>query len=308
MTDMFYTPDFDPQYKNLSPEIIHAIPKVILNYDGNVEDLETEQVAYAEWIVDTADLEGALKKAEQAPFTLTLLVRCTSAEDVDSIVKLKHPSVVGIVATDKNVAERAHQAWLPYVAEGDAAFEALTPRVTHAVQLFDDFQIAQSGEILPGPISAWIRDRGVPVVCDPRAELAAGAIESMMDHPLPLLRSLGFKATLAGMTTDLLLEVVETLELSIEDLYELTMDAMGAAFIPEPLRQKLIDEQIYPVFDSWSGVPDATPEHSSDTSHTEDNDLLSHAELEGIDPAFLADLGIDPAELFAARDRRDEES
>lgn len=306
MTGMYDTPDFDTQYKNLSPEIIHEIPKVILNYEGTVEDLETEQVAYAERIVDLADLDKSITQAEQASFTLALLVRCSTEEDVDVVAERKHPSVVGVVASDKAIAQRAQETWLPYVVEGDAAFEALTPRVTQAVQLFDDFQIAESGEILPGRTSAWIRDRGVPIVCDPRAELASGAIESMMDHPLPLLRSLGFKATVAGMTTELLLELVEKLEFTIEDLYELIMEAMAAAFIPSPLRRKLIDEQIYPVFESWSSAASAGPSNLADNAKDAGGDELQDADLAGIDPAFLAELGIDPADLFAAREGRGE--
>lgn len=300
---MHDTPVFDTEYKFLTPEIIHAIPKVILNYEGPLDVLLQEQVAYAERIVNFAELNQAVAQAEEAPFTLALLVRCSSAHEVAEVASFNHPAVVGVMGDSAEVVEAAQSAWIPFLAEGDAAFEAQSPRVTHAVTLFDDFQISQSGDIVPGPVSTWIRDRGVPIVCDPRAELESGAIESLMDHPLPMLRSLGFRATAANMTTELLLELAEKLELAMEDLYELAMEAMDAAFIAKPLREKIFDEQIYPVFEQWaSSVPNAAP--ATEDSELEDADYgLDASELAGVDPAFLAELGIDPKDLLSANDQ-----
>lgn len=296
---MYDTPEFLPDFKILTPELVHAIPKVMLNFSGALSDLRDENVVYVEQLVDFAQLEEALALAEGAEFTASIVVRCATVDEVERVAGKQHPVIVGVMVCSPELAQAAQNAWLPHVALGTPEAQARSQRVTSAVALFDDFTISEFGEIDPGPVSAWIRDQSVPVVCDPHDELAAEEIETLADHPLPLLRTLGFKATAAAMTTERLLELAEKLELGIEDLYELTMEAMEAAFLPQPLQQRIIDEQIFPVFARWaSGVPNtATPTDEAENSE-EGNTEGDEVDLADIDPAFLAELGIDPADFL----------
>lgn len=303
---MYDTPEFLPDFKILTPELVHAVPKVLLNFEGSLANLSDEHVVYVEQLVDFADLDAALQQAEVSEFTTSIVVRCENKKQVEDVAARCHPVIVGVQLASAELADAAHASWLPHMVLGTPEAQARSERVTRAVALFDDFTISEHGDIDPGPVSAWIRDRGVPVVCDPYAELASEEIETLADHPLPLLRTLGFKATVASMTTESLLELAEKLELGIEDLYELTMEAMEAAFLPQPLRQKIIDEQIFPVFIRWaSSVPNAaTPHKHVSDEETENPDDV---DLADIDPAFLAELGIDPADFLNKHDDRETE-
>ncbi|CAB0551804.1 hypothetical protein CIP107532_00642 [Corynebacterium diphtheriae] len=126
-------------------------------------------------------------------------------------------------------------------------------RIIHGIGLFEDFRF-EDDDIVPGRLSAWVRDRDYPVLVEPFADLENGEVAELADHPLPLMSKLGYRTASSILSTDRLLELTEYLELQIEDLFELTRDAVAVSLLPQPLRVQLWEELVFPFLSSWVKV------------------------------------------------------
>src|SRR5699024_2068540 len=125
-------------------------------------------------------------------------------------------------------------------------------RVAVGVDIIDDFSATVEG-IEPGQLTSWIRDRHIAVETNPDEDIAQDDVDSLADHPLPLLQQLGF--TCAVGTTALTQQFVslnEALGYGLEEFFELTVAAMQNSFSTQEHRQRLIETVILPAYEKLS--------------------------------------------------------
>lgn len=154
----------------------------------------------------------------------------------------------------------------------DALVSGRAQRLGHGVRIAEDITIEHDddddsnvGMATLGRVAAWVRDRGIPLEVCPSSNLQTGAIQSfggdIASHPIDLLYQLGFNVTvntdnrlMSGVTlTDEFELLVETFDYDLDDLLELTLNAVEAAFLPLESRTALA-ELIAQGYDSASGA------------------------------------------------------
>ncbi|MGZ6269745.1 MAG: adenosine deaminase [Candidatus Limnocylindrales bacterium] len=127
-------------------------------------------------------------------------------------------------------------------------------RLGHGVRIADDITVQPSGRVAIGRLAAYVRDRRIPLEMCPTSNVHTGAVASIEEHPIDLLRRLRFRVT---VNTDnrLMSEVTlssefETLQrvfgLDLGEMEWLTLNAMKSAFSSFDVRLRLINEQIKP--------------------------------------------------------------
>ena len=132
-------------------------------------------------------------------------------------------------------------------------------RLGHGVRIVDDIEVRADGSVRLGRLAAYLRDRRVPLELCPSSNVQTGAAPSIAEHPIGLLRSLGFRVT---VNTDnrLMSDTTMSRELhllsqafgyGLDDLRWLTVNAMKSAFLPFDERLALINEQIKP---GWAAL------------------------------------------------------
>jgi adenosine deaminase len=144
----------------------------------------------------------------------------------------------------------------------DALVNGRAQRLGHGVRIAEDITVefdddggsgAAMGMVTLGQVAAWVRDRGIPLEVCPSSNLQTGAIEAfgkdIASHPIDLLYQLGFNVTvntdnrlMSGVTlTDEFEMLVETFDYDLDDLLELTLNAVEAAFLPLDSRTALAE-------------------------------------------------------------------
>ncbi|MEV0088626.1 adenosine deaminase [Saccharopolyspora sp. NPDC050642] len=127
-------------------------------------------------------------------------------------------------------------------------------RLGHGVRIVDDIDIAEDGTARLGRLASFVRDRRIPLEMCPRSNVHTGTVASVAEHPIALLRRLGFRVTVntdnrlmsqTSMTREFT-ELVENFQYSLDDLQWFTVNAMKSAFIPFDQRLALINEVIKP--------------------------------------------------------------
>ncbi|MET8229994.1 adenosine deaminase [Micromonospora sp. NPDC005298] len=125
-------------------------------------------------------------------------------------------------------------------------------RLGHGVRIVDD--IAPDGTL--GRLAAYVRDKRIPLELCPSSNVQTGAVDSIADHPIGLLRDLRFRATVntdnrlmsgTSMSREMAL-LVETFGYGWRELQWFTINAMKSAFIPFDERLRIIDEVIKPAY------------------------------------------------------------
>ena len=126
-------------------------------------------------------------------------------------------------------------------APGSAAREAVerfgVTRIGHGAHLAEDNESLQ-----------WVRDRGVVVECCPTSNWYTGAITRRSDHPAKYFHSQNLKIVLGDdnpMQTKSLLSnerrvLADELGFSEQDLHNLDLTSVHAAFVEDGARQKFI--------------------------------------------------------------------
>ncbi|MBG6180351.1 adenosine deaminase [Arthrobacter sp. CAN_A1] len=143
----------------------------------------------------------------------------------------------------------------------DALVHGHALRLGHGVRIAEDIEIeydAESDEpelgvVSLGQVASWVRDRGIVLEVCPSSNLQTGAIAAfggdIASHPIDLLFQLGFKVTvntdnrlMSGVTlTDEFDLLTETFDYDMDDLLQLTLNAVDAAFLPLEDREALAD-------------------------------------------------------------------
>ncbi|WP_433652791.1 adenosine deaminase [Micromonospora zamorensis] len=125
-------------------------------------------------------------------------------------------------------------------------------RLGHGVRIVDD--ISPDGTL--GRLAAYVRDKRIPLELCPSSNVQTGAVASIADHPIGLLRDLRFRATVntdnrlmsgTSMSREMSL-LVETFGYGWKELQWFTINAMKSAFIPFDERLRIIDEVIKPAY------------------------------------------------------------
>lgn len=135
-------------------------------------------------------------------------------------------------------------------------------RLGHGVRIVDDIVIAPDGEATLGRLAAYVRDRRIPLEMCPTSNVQTGAARSIAEHPIGLLRRLGFRVTVntdnrlmsgTSMTHEMEL-LSEAFGYGLSDLQWFTVNAMKSAFIPFDERLVIINEQIKPEYSALKAV------------------------------------------------------
>ncbi|MFC9969367.1 adenosine deaminase [Spirillospora sp. NPDC127200] len=137
-------------------------------------------------------------------------------------------------------------------------------RLGHGVRIIDDITVEAPGEPPRlGRLAAYVRDKRIPLEMCPTSNIQTGAAKSIAEHPIGLLRDLGFRVTvntdnrlMSGTSPSLEFhKLVEAFDYGWDELQWFTVNAMKSAFVGFPERLELINGVIKPGFAQlkWRG-------------------------------------------------------
>jgi adenosine deaminase len=127
-------------------------------------------------------------------------------------------------------------------------------RLGHGVRLVDDIEVSDGGRYTLGRLAAYVRDRRVPLEMCPTSNVHTGAVASIEEHPIDLLRRLRFRVTvntdnrlMSGVTLSSELELLaRTFGFGLDELQWLTLNAMKSSFLSFDQRIRIINGTIKP--------------------------------------------------------------
>ncbi len=129
-------------------------------------------------------------------------------------------------------------------------------RLGHGVRIVDDIDVSADGTATLGRLAAYVRDRRIPLEMCPSSNVQTGAAPSIAEHPIGLLRRLGFRVTVntdnrlmsgTSMTREFTL-LSEAFGYSLDDMQWFTINAMKSSFLPFDERLEIINERIKPAY------------------------------------------------------------
>jgi len=127
-------------------------------------------------------------------------------------------------------------------------------RLGHGVRIVDDIQVQPDGGVALGRLAAYVRDRRVPLEMCPTSNVHTGAVASVADHPIDLLRRLRYRVTVNTdnrLMSDVTLSsefaaLDEAFAIGLGEMEWLTINAMKSAFAPFDERLRIINEVVKP--------------------------------------------------------------
>ncbi|MDP9468447.1 MAG: adenosine deaminase [Chloroflexota bacterium] len=127
-------------------------------------------------------------------------------------------------------------------------------RLGHGVRIVDDITVEPDGEVKLGRLAAYVRDRRIPLEMCPTSNVDIGAVATMVEHPIDLLKQLRFRVTLntdnrlmSHITlSDEFASMVASFGWDLADMEWLTLNAIKSAFLPFDGRLRIINEQVKP--------------------------------------------------------------
>jgi adenosine deaminase len=127
-------------------------------------------------------------------------------------------------------------------------------RLGHGVRIVDDIVVEPDGRYTLGRLAAYVRDRRVPLEMCPTSNVHTGAVQTLAEHPVDLLRRLRFRITvntdnrlMSGVTmSSELSALAQTFGFGLEEMQWLTLNAMKSSFAPFDQRLRLINGVIKP--------------------------------------------------------------
>jgi adenosine deaminase len=129
-------------------------------------------------------------------------------------------------------------------------------RLGHGVRIIDDIHEKSDGGYALGRLASYVRDKRIPLEMCPRSNVQTGAAKSVAEHPIGILKDLGFRVTvnidnrlMSGTSmTEEMWGLVEAFDFTLADLRWFTINAMKSAFLPFDERLDIINTQIKPVY------------------------------------------------------------
>src|ERR1022692_2750615 len=127
-------------------------------------------------------------------------------------------------------------------------------RLGHGVRIIDDIEISAEGTAPLGRLAGYVRDRRIPLEMCPSSNVQTGAVASIKDHPIGLLRDLSFRVTvntdnrlMSGVSLSSEFHALtEAFGYGWADIEWLTVNAMKSAFAPFDERLRIINSIIPP--------------------------------------------------------------
>jgi adenosine deaminase len=129
-------------------------------------------------------------------------------------------------------------------------------RLGHGVRIVDDITGSAAAPPVLGRLAAYVRDKRIPLELCPSSNVQTGAVSSIAEHPIGLLRDLRFRVTVntdnrlmsgTSMSREMAL-LCEAFGWGWAELQWLTINAMKSAFIPYDERLAIITEVIKPAY------------------------------------------------------------
>jgi adenosine deaminase len=129
-------------------------------------------------------------------------------------------------------------------------------RLGHGVRIIDDIRVPAGGHAALGRLASYVRDRRIPLEMCPTSNVQTGAVASVKDHPIGLLRELQFRVTvntdnrlMSGVSLSSEFHALtEAFGYGWGDIQWLTINAMKSAFAPFDERLSIINTIIKPGF------------------------------------------------------------
>ena len=127
-------------------------------------------------------------------------------------------------------------------------------RLGHGVRIVDDIAVDADGRATLGRLASFVRDRRVPLEMCPTSNVHTGAVASVADHPIDLLRRLRYRVTVNTdnrLMSDVTLSsefaaLDEAFAIGLGEMEWLTINAMKSAFAPFDERLRIINEVVKP--------------------------------------------------------------
>lgn len=192
----------------------------------------------------------------------------------DGFPPSRFPSAWQLLA-DANMSVTIHAgeaAGLESISE--ALHVGQATRIGHGVRIMDDIDLTggdhelgggSEGDEPPatlGLLANWVRDHQVPLELCPTSNVQTGAAASIATHPVTKLLELEFAVTVntdnrlqsgTSMTHELT-ELAEHAGWTMDDFYEVTVNAAWNAFIHHDERRRLVDELVAPRYAEIEGA------------------------------------------------------
>src|SRR3954468_12068431 len=127
-------------------------------------------------------------------------------------------------------------------------------RLGHGVRILDDITVRDDGSVQLGRLAAFVRDRRVPLEMCPTSNVHTGAVGSVAEHPIDLLRRLRYRVTvntdnrlMSGVTLSSEFGALDAaFGIGLGEMEWLTINGLKSAFAPFDERLRLIEEVVKP--------------------------------------------------------------
>ncbi len=129
-------------------------------------------------------------------------------------------------------------------------------RLGHGVRIVEDITVDETGHHTLGELASYVRDTRIPLELCPSSNLQTGIAERIEEHPIELLKNLGFRITVNcdnRLMSDTSMsrefgKLVDAFGWGIDDIEWATVNAMKSAFLPFDQRLALIQGVIKPSY------------------------------------------------------------
>ena len=130
-------------------------------------------------------------------------------------------------------------------------------RLGHGVHIVDDIEVTPDGDVRIGRLAQFVRDNRVPLEMCPTSNVHTGAVASIEQHPIDLLRRLRYRVTvntdnrlMSGVTlSDEFETLMTTFDINLDEMQWLSTNAMKSSFLAFDERLRLINGVIKPGYE-----------------------------------------------------------
>ncbi len=130
-------------------------------------------------------------------------------------------------------------------------------RLGHGVRIVDDIEVSPGGDVRMGRLAQFVRDNRVPLEMCPTSNVHTGAVPSIEQHPIDLLRRLRYRVTvntdnrlMSGVSlSDEFETLMRVFDISLDEMQWLSTNAMKSSFLAFDERLRLINGVIKPGYE-----------------------------------------------------------
>jgi adenosine deaminase len=132
-----------------------------------------------------------------------------------------------------------------------------TERLGHGVRIVDDIEVKPDGDVTIGRLAQFVRDNRIPLEMCPTSNVHTGAVRSVADHPIDLLRRLRYRVTvntdnrlMSGVSlSDEFRALNDAFDMGLDEMQWLSTNAMKSSFLAFDERLRLINGVIKPGYE-----------------------------------------------------------